>query len=124
MPYINELEIMGHAGRDPEYTTTQSGKEMCKFSIAVSQGKDRDTDWFNVVCFGKTAEIANESVRKGGLVMVKGRMQSRAYEGKTYWDVLANRVYTFDKREPKGDAYEAPVESEAAAAFDEESCPF
>ncbi len=96
MPYLNEITVMGHAGKDSDLSYSQAGKEICKFSIAVSRGKEKPTDWFNCVSFGQTALIASEKVRKGNLVMVKGSMQSNTHEGKTYWSLLVNRIYTFD----------------------------
>jgi len=97
MPYINEITVMGNAGRDSELSYSQAGKEIGKFNIAVSRGKDKPTDWFNCVSFGQTALIASEKVHKGDLVMVKGTMQSNKHEDKTYWSLLVNRIYTFGK---------------------------
>lgn len=99
MPSYSETRILGHAGRDAESMTAQNGNLYCKFSVAVSRGKDMPTDWFNVVAFGKTAEIAQENVRKGALVEVYGRMQSNKHEDKVYWDLIAQRVYTFTPKE-------------------------
>lgn len=97
MPYMNDCQILGHAGRDAELSYLQSGKAICKFSVAVSRGRDKPTDWFNVVCFDKTAEIAAEQIKKGTTVLAKGQMQSNKHEEKTYWSLLANRVYAFAK---------------------------
>ena len=83
----------------PSYSETRIGNMYCKFSVAVGRGKDLPTDWYNVVCFGKTAEIAAENVRKGVLVEVYGRMQSNKHEDKTFWDLIAQRVYTFSPKE-------------------------
>ena len=105
MPYMNETTILGHAGRDAEFSYSKDGKGICKLSVAVSRGKDREADWFNIVCFGKTAEIASE-IRKGATVLVKGSMQANKYQDKTYWNLLANRIYTFSKtskQEPRDD---------------------
>lgn len=101
MPYMNETTILGHAGREPELSYLQSGQAICKFSVAVSRGKDKPTDWFNVVAFGKTGEIAAEQIKKGIVVLVKGQMQSNKYEEKMYWNLIANRIYTFTKPETK-----------------------
>jgi single-strand DNA-binding protein len=120
MPYMNEIQVMGHAGRDPEFKTTANGKEMCKFSIAVSQGRDKPTDWFNVTCFGNQAVWAQEQVKKGGLTMAIGRMTSREYEGKTYWEVIANRVLTFEKR----DAQVVQQVPGSEVIFNESDVPF
>jgi len=97
MPYMNDCKIMGHAGRDTELTYSQAGVAICKFSVAVSRGKDKETDWFNVTCFNKTAEFAAEDIRKGSLVLCSGQMQSHKYQNKRYWSFIANRVYVLNK---------------------------
>ncbi len=99
MPYFNDCQILGHAGKDPSLEYLQSGQALCKFSVAVSRGKEKPTDWFNIVAFGKTAEIAAEQVKKGSIVLIKGAMQSNKYEEKTYWNLMANRIYVFAKNE-------------------------
>jgi len=98
MPYLNDCKIMGHAGREAELSYSQNGVAICKFSIAVSRGKDKETDWFNVTCFNKTAEIAAENVQKGSLVLCSGSMQSNKYQEKTYWNFIANRIYNLDRK--------------------------
>jgi len=113
MPYLNEITVMGHAGRDNELTYSQAGKEISKFSIAVSRGKDKPTDWFNCVSFGQTALIASERVHKGDLVMVKGTMQSNKHEDKTYWSLLVNRIYAFGKSDDK------PAEQNGNTGFED-----
>jgi len=112
MPYLNEITVMGHAGRDNELTYSQAGKEISKFSVAVSRGKDKPTDWFNCVSFGQTALIASENVHKGDLVMVKGTMQSNKHEDKTYWSLLVNRIYTFGKTGDKPASQQTSAEDQ------------
>jgi single-strand DNA-binding protein len=73
----NTLMIIGRVGKDPEVRTTQTGKAVTKFTLAVRRpGKDSKgqeiTDWFQVELWGKQAELAGELVRKGTLLSVAG----------------------------------------------------
>ena len=80
MPSYNKITIMGHVGRDPESFKSEK-TEVVKFSIATNEryGDNETTTWHNVVCFGKTAEIAAERVRKGALVLIEGRQENKTY---------------------------------------------
>ena len=85
---LNKCCFIGRLGRDPETRTTQNGKVMCTFSLAVSEKhKDKETgekvevtEWVNVTAFDKLAEIVSEYVRKGSLLYIEGKMQTRKYD--------------------------------------------
>lgn len=85
---LNKCCFIGRLGRDPETRTTQNGKVMCTFSLAVSEKhKDKETgekvevtEWVNVTAFDKLAEIAGEYVKKGSLLYIEGKMQTRKYD--------------------------------------------
>lgn len=82
---INSVVLVGRLGNDPELTYTQSGTAICKFRLAVNrpprQGSDQEeTDWLDVVTFGRTAETCNQYLDKGALVGVEGRVQSSTWE--------------------------------------------
>ena len=87
----NVFAAWGNVGKDPETKTTQNGKTICTFSIASKTGKDK-TSWFNVICFGKTAEIVSQYVKKGSLISVSGQIEIEKYEEKYYTKVIANNV--------------------------------
>jgi len=83
---INSVVLVGRLAADPEMRYASSGTQITKFRIAVSRppraGSDEEqTDWLNVVCFGKTAENAAQYLDKGSLVAIEGRVQSRTWEG-------------------------------------------
>lgn len=83
---LNAITIIGNLGKDPEVKFTPSGKAVTKFSVAVTEKftkggeKQEHTEWFNVVCFDKTAEIAGEYLKKGREVCVQGKMKTDEYE--------------------------------------------
>jgi len=95
--------IMGNLGQNPEMKYFASGDAVTKFSVAVNwkYGEKEGTDWYNVECYGKTAENVNQYLSKGSGVLVVGTPRSREYEGKTYWTLRANRVVFLDKKENK-----------------------
>jgi len=79
--------IIGNVGRDPETRDLPNGDKVTNFSVAVTRKwNDRQTNerreettWFRVACYRQLADIANQYVRKGGQVMVAGRISARAY---------------------------------------------
>jgi single-strand DNA-binding protein len=82
---INSVVLVGRLGNDPELTYTQSGTAICKFRLAVSrpprQGSDQEeTDWLDIVAWGRVAETAAQYLDKGALVGIEGRVQSRTWE--------------------------------------------
>ena len=88
---INSVVLVGRLGNDPELTYTESGTAIAKFRLAVNRpprrdeeggggGRAEETDWLNIVAFGRQAETCNEYLAKGALVGVEGRVQSRSWD--------------------------------------------
>ena len=101
--YINKAMIFGNLTRDPELRALPSGMNVVNFSIATNRTyKDRDgkkqeqTDFHNVVVFGRQADIVNQYLKKGSSAFVEGRMQTRSWEKdgekKYRTEVVADRV--------------------------------
>lgn len=85
--YINKAIIFGNITRDPELRALPSGMNVCNFSVATNRVyKDRDgkkqeqTDFHNVVVFGRQADTVSQYLKKGSSVYVEGRMQTRSWE--------------------------------------------
>lgn len=84
---MNNVVLVGRLTRDPELRTTQTGKSVCNFGIAVDRRVKRDdtqgqqtADFFNVVAWKKQAEIIKQYFTKGKPIAIAGRLQSRSYE--------------------------------------------
>ena len=85
---MNKVILIGRLGQDPELKYTPNGSAMAKFSIATSEKwKNKDsgnqevkTEWHNIVVWGKTAEFAGEWLKKGQLVSIEGKLQTRSWE--------------------------------------------
>ncbi len=85
----NKVQLIGNVGNEPEITNLESGKKIAKFSIATNEfyknskgEKEQDTQWHNIVAWGKTAEIIEKYVGKGKEVAIEGKLTSRSYETK------------------------------------------
>ncbi|MGB7784596.1 MAG: single-stranded DNA-binding protein [Salinimicrobium sp.] len=85
----NKVQLIGHVGNAPEIVNLESGKKLAKFSIATNETyknnkgeKITDTQWHNVVAWGKTAELVENYVPKGKEIGIEGKLTSRSYEDK------------------------------------------
>jgi len=123
MPSINQLTIMGHAGRNPEMRYSPNGNPVTSFSIATSHryksGEEwkEQTEWVDVIAWNKLAEICQERVSKGDLVYVQGRLQSRSWEGqdgKLHFknEIVASTIKFFTKREQSTEPDQVAVPEE------------
>ncbi len=111
---LNQILLIGNAGRDAELRYTQNGTAVANFSIAVTrryQARDEmreDTEWFNVSAWDRQAEGVAERVKRGTRVFVDGRLSTREYtanngETRVSLDVNANRVLVLSPRETDGE---------------------
>ncbi len=87
---LNKAIIIGRVTRDPELRTTPAGQSVCSFGVATNRvwsdpdTKERQekTEFHNVVCWRRLAEIAGQYLAKGSLVMIEGRIETRTWEDK------------------------------------------
>ena len=81
---MNKIFITGSLGRDPECKYSQTGTAITSFSVACNSGwgEHKRTDWFDVTCFGKTAEIMGNSLHKGSKVLVEGEVNIDSWSDK------------------------------------------
>ncbi|SOC79659.1 single-strand binding protein [Salinimicrobium sediminis] len=106
----NKVQLIGNVGNAPEILSFESGKKMARFSIATNEiykdskgEKVTDTQWHNVVAWGKTAELIENYVSKGKEIGVEGKLTSRTYDdkdGKTGYvtEVLCSEVLLLGKQ--------------------------
>jgi single-strand DNA-binding protein len=86
---VNKVILVGRLGRDPETRYTSGGQAVANFSIATDETyKDRNgerqkrTEWHKIVVWAKQAEIAQQYLKKGSLIFLEGRIQSREWQDK------------------------------------------
>jgi single-strand DNA-binding protein len=84
---VNKVILLGNLGRDPEVRSTPSGQSVASFSLATSRkwrdkngNKQEETEWHNIVVWGKQAEIAGQYLKKGKQIFLEGRLQTRSWE--------------------------------------------
>ena len=84
---LNKVILIGNLGQDPEARFTPQGTAVCNLSIATNESwKDQNgemqdrTEWHRVVMYGRMAETATEYMKKGQMVYVEGRLNTREWE--------------------------------------------
>ncbi len=99
---VNKVILVGRLGRDPETRYTSGGQAVCNFSMATDESyKDKSgerqkrTEWHKIVVWGKQAEIAQQYLKKGSLLFLEGRIQSREWTDKegnkrTSFEIVCN----------------------------------
>lgn len=137
---VNKVILVGNLGRDPEVRATPSGQSVCSFSVATTErfndrsGQQREqTEWHNVVAWGRQADLCGQYLRKGRQVYVEGRLTTRQYEakdgtGKRYrTEVVAQRVQFLGGRAAAGfddDAADFNSTPDASPPVEDEDIPF
>ncbi|MDF2379154.1 MAG: single-stranded DNA-binding protein [Candidatus Gracilibacteria bacterium] len=86
---LNKVQLIGNLTRDPEVKQIPSGQMVCTLGIATNRswkdqsGNKQDaTEFHNIVCWGKLAEIAGQYIKKGTKVYFEGRLQTRSWDDK------------------------------------------
>ena len=87
--YLNKAIIIGNLTRDPEMKQLPSGVSVTTFSLATNRvykdkdgGKQEQTDYHNIVVFGRQAETVAQYLKKGSMALVEGRIQTRSWDDK------------------------------------------
>jgi single-strand DNA-binding protein len=82
----NKVQLIGHLGNQPDVRTTESGKKWARFSVATNEiyrnakgEKVTETQWHNLVAWGKVADIAEKYFKKGTEVVIEGKLINRNY---------------------------------------------
>jgi single-strand DNA-binding protein len=85
----NKVQLIGHVGNDPEIKTFDGGKKLAKLSIATNESykndkgeKVEETQWHNLIAWGKTADTIEKYVVKGKEIAIEGKLTHKSYEDK------------------------------------------
>ena len=128
---VNKVVLVGHLGGDPETRYTPSGAAVANFNMATNEtwrdanGELQDkTEWHRCVMFGKSAELAGELLKRGLLVYLEGKLQTRNWEDKDgvkrYTTEVVCDMFTMLGRRMDNTGQADPV----AAGNDEDDLPF
>ncbi|WP_038303210.1 single-stranded DNA-binding protein [Kingella kingae] len=120
---LNKVILIGRLGKDPELRYMPQGDAVCNFSVATSESwkdqqgiKQERTEWHNITMYRKTAEIAAQYLRKGNLVYLEGKIQTRKYVDKhgverTAYDIVCDIMKMLGSKDDN-----APTEQPAQTA--------
>ena len=94
---INRVVLAGRPTRDLELRSTKSGTNVCLFTLAVdrnfkSKNGNREADFISCVVWGKTAEVMSKYVKKGSVIGIDGRIQTRSYDNRDGQRVYVTEV--------------------------------
>lgn len=138
MATLNKVTLIGYLGRDPERRVTAHGDAVTQFTLATTETwKDKasgerkqTTEWHRVVLYRKLAEIAGEFLKKGSLVYVEGRLQTRKWTGRDDVERMAVEIVADDMRmlgaRPHDGEHDTPAhepDAPATAAEADKSAP-
>lgn len=125
MASVNRVILLGRLGRDPK-TSDAQGLAICRLALATTRRykgrdgeKEEETEWHNVVVFGKTAEVAQQYLVKGSEVYIEGRLHTRKYTDKQGVERYATEVICESLQlgaKPQGKSAPTTTAAEYAAA--------
>ena len=139
MASINKAILIGNLGKDPEIRYIPSGQAVATFSIATTrkwrdkEGQPQEqTDWHNIVVWGRLAELAKEYLAKGRSVYIEGRIQNRSYDDKEgnkryISEVVATTMQFLGGRSDQAggsQASQAPPSDQPPDITDDDDLPF
>lgn len=85
----NSVQLIGNLGMDPEVKEVSNGNKMARFSLATSESyrnqkgeKITETQWHNIIIWGKLAEVAEKYLKKGKQIAVEGKLETNSYDDK------------------------------------------
>lgn len=127
---MNKIILTGRLTKDVEVRYTTSQKTVAMFGLAVNRDFKNasggyDADFFNIVIWGKSAELAGNTLKKGNKILVEGRVQNRSYEAadgtKRYvTEIIANSFEYLEKKEAPKTMAAMGTDVTNSAPFDEE----
>jgi len=111
MTMKNRVQLIGNLGATPEVKEFDNGNKMARFTVATSDfytnkkgEKVSETQWHNIVIWGKLAGIAEKYLEKGSQVVVDGKLTTRNYTDKEgnkryFTEIVANELLMIDKKQ-------------------------
>jgi single-strand DNA-binding protein len=135
VPSLNKVLLIGHLGKDPEVRYTGGGNAVANFSLATVESfkvrsgeRQKQTEWHHIVVWGKQAEIAQQYLKKGGLVFVEGRIQSREWEKagqkRTAVEIIASNFRMLGDKQQTGAAPKSAGHVTPSTEIDDSDIPF
>lgn len=117
---MKSITIAGNIGKDAELRRTGGGDSVLSFNVAVSEGKDKPTVWFQCSLWGKRGEALERFLTKGTFAVASGELTAREHEGKTYLGVNVREIAFKGgerREEPQRDSGRAPADLDDSIPF-------
>ncbi|KGL46353.1 single-stranded DNA-binding protein [Listeriaceae bacterium FSL A5-0209] len=124
---MNMVGLEGRLTKDPEMRYTPSGVAVATFTLAVNRSftneqGEREADFIQCVAWRKQAELVADSLKKGSLVGIQARIQTRYYDGadgkRVYvTEVVVEKVHFLEARNARGNAHPAPSDDQAPPSY-------
>ena len=139
---LNKVTLIGRLGRDPETRYLPNGDAVCNFSLATDESwkdkngqKQEHTEWHAITLYRRLAEIAGQYLKKGSLIYLEGKIQSRKYTDKqgverTAYEIVCSEMKMLggNEKQPAPPANKEPpappAARNAAPAADDSEIPF
>lgn len=124
---LNDIKVMGRLTKDPELRQTPNGTAVAGFTLAVDrdyrdQQGNRPTDFFDIVCWKGTAELASKYLTKGRLIVVSGRLETRDYNDKNgnkrrAYEIICQNFYFGDSAKGQQSQQHPPQQEPAQPQY-------
>jgi len=109
----NQVQLIGNVGNTPEITNFESGKKLSRFAMATNETyhkegeKVQETQWHNIIAWGKLSKLVENYVSKGKEIAVRGKLTSRSYETQSgekrfVTEILVNEILFLGGGETSG----------------------
>jgi single-strand DNA-binding protein len=128
---VNKVILVGNLGKDPEVKFTPQGTAVAKFSLATTEKRknksgdwEDQTEWHNIVAWGRTAEVVGEYLKKGQTVYIEGRIHNNSWDDKETGqkkyrtEIVVNEMVMLSGGRG-GEAGEAKKSAASASGFDQ-----
>ncbi len=138
---LNKAILVGRLTKDPEMRSTSSGQSVCSFGLATNRTwtnretnqREEKTEFHNIVVWGRLAEIISQFLKKGNLLLVEGRIQTRSWQdssgNKRYrTEIVAENIQLppksfSQKQQPQQEKSQANISNEEIPVIEENEPP-
>jgi len=130
---LNKVFLIGRLTKDPQIKSLPSGQQVANFGLATdryyydkNKQKQQQTEFHNIVMFGKLAEIASQYLKKGSLAMIDGRLQTRSWEDssgnkRSRTEIIAERMQLGPRSATKTIPPKEPTSTEEIPVIEQET---
>lgn len=132
---LNKVLLIGNAGKDPEVRYLDNNTKVATFTLATTEKyRDRNnelrenTEWHNIVCWRRNADITEQFVRKGTQIFIEGRIRTRNWDDQTgvkhyVTEITADNIQLLGRRQDNPARASEPAATAAPATYAQQAAP-